>query len=245
MRKVPKLGNIRRQKNFSASGVLTFRGNSMSNFDDDSTAPGLKRRVVLAIFLVLAGCITFGFTAHLGNNPGVEFIQQNRARILSAEVAFFGILVIEATASVVLVAFHRADALQTGIAVRAVIRLLAYLMLLVSVVSILASNPALAISVGGVTGVIIAFSAQNLVGNAFAGVFLAIGRPFRIGEEITIGGVTGRVTDIRVMHTRIDLGDRIALVPSNWILSQVIQRKPRGRLAWDSFPTEPKEHPDE
>jgi small-conductance mechanosensitive channel len=104
------------------------------------------------------------------------------------------------------------------------------------VVSILASNPALAISVGGVTGVLIAFSAQNLVGNAFAGVFLSIGRPFRIGEEIKVGDVTGVVTDIGVMYTRVDFGDHIALMPSNWILSQVIQRKPRGRVAWEEKP---------
>jgi small-conductance mechanosensitive channel len=215
----------------------------MTSFDGDSTPRGLKRRVLLTIFFVLAGCVTFGVTAHLANNPGVEFIRDNRSRILSAELAFFGILVVEASASVVLVAFERAGALQTGVAVRAVVRLLAYLVLLVSVVSILASNPALAISVGGVTGVLIAFSAQNLVGNAFAGVFLSIGRPFHIGEEITIGGVTGRVTDIGVMYTRVDFGDHIALMPSNWILSQVIQRKPRGRRSWVSDP-ETSDSPD-
>lgn len=43
---------------------------------------------------------------------------------------------------------------------------------------------------------------------------------------IGIGGVTGRVTDIRVMHTRLDLGNEIALIPSNVLMTQMIRRKP-------------------
>lgn len=205
----------------------------MSTLADASPRPRLKRRVVLAIFLTLIGSLAFGITAHLANTSDIEFLKEHRTRIFAAEVAFFGVLVVESLANVILVVFHRADALDTGIAMRALIRLIAYMILLVSVVSILASNPALAIGVGGVTGVVIAFSAQNLVGNAFAGVFLAVARPFRIGEEITVGSVTGRVTDIRVMHTRLDTGDRIALIPSNWIMSQVILRKARNRLPWE------------
>lgn len=195
--------------------------------------PGLKKRAVLAAVAVVIGCLVFGVTAHLANTSGVSFLQTNRSRIYAIEITFFGIVIIELLANVTLVAFHRADALQTGIAVRATMRLVAYLILLVALVSILAENPALAIGVGGITGVVIAFSAQNLVGNAFAGVFLAINRPFRVGEEITIGGMTGTVTDIRMMHTRLDLGDDVALIPSNWIMTQVIRRKPRARLPWE------------
>ena len=192
--------------------------------------PGLKKRAVLAAVAVVIGCLVFGVTAHLANTSGVSFLQTNRSRIYAIEITFCGIVIIELLANVTLVAFHRADALQTGIAVRATMRLVAYLILLVALVSILAENPALAIGVGGITGVVIALSAQNLVGNAFAGVFLAINRPFRVGEEITIGGMTGTVTDIRMMHTRLDLGDDVALIPSNWIMTQVIRRKPRARL---------------
>lgn len=195
--------------------------------------PGLKKRAVLAAVAVVIGCLVFGVTAHLANTSGVSFLQTNRSRIYAIEITFFGIVIIELLANVTLVAFHRADALQTGIAVQATMRLVAYLILLVALVSILAENPALAIGVGGITGVVIAFSAQNLVGNAFAGVFLAINRPFRVGEEITIGGMTGTVTDIRMMHTRLDLGDDVALIPSNWIMTQVIRRKPRARLPWE------------
>lgn len=204
----------------------------MPNIESNYAIPGLKKRVVLAIIAVVLGCFTFGITAHIANTTDSTFLQTNRTRIIAIEIALFGIVIIELLANVLLVAFHRADALQTGIAVRAVVRLIAYTILLVAIVSVLAENPALAIGVGGITGVVIAFSAQNLVGNAFAGVFLAINRPFKVGEEITIGGMKGTVTDIRMMHTRIDLGDDIALIPSNWIMTQVIRRKQRTAVPW-------------
>ena len=47
-------------------------------------------------------------------------------------------------------------------------------------------------------------------------------------------GLTGRVVDIRVMHTQLDLGDRIALVPSNTMMAQAIQRRARKtRMDWE------------
>ncbi len=210
----------------------------MTTFESLADMPGLRKRIFAAVVVIVIGCLTFGVTAHIANTGDVEFIERNRTRIFAVEIAFFGIVIIELLANVALVAFHRAGALQTGMATRAIIRLIAYLILLVSLVSILAQNPALAIGVGGITGVVIAFSAQNLVANAFAGVFLTFSRPFKVGEKITIGGLTGTVTDIRMMYTRIDLGDEIALIPSNWIMSQVIRRKARQRLPWQTKATE-------
>lgn len=206
----------------------------MATSESLTELPELRKRIVASIVVTVIGALTFGVTAHLANTGDVAFLETNRARVFAVEIALFGIIIIELLANVTLVAFHRAGALQTGLATRAIIRLIAYLILLVSLVSILAQNPALAIGVGGITGVIIAFSAQNLVANAFAGVFLTFNRPFKVGEEITIGGITGTVSDIRMMYTRLDLGDEIALIPSNWIMSQVIRRKARSRLPWQA-----------
>jgi small-conductance mechanosensitive channel len=194
----------------------------------------VRRRVLLALAFVLLTVGAVTATVHFANEGAADWLVDHRNRIVAAEIAFFGIFAVEAIAALVVRWFHQNGALQTGIALRAVVRVVSYMLLLVSIVSILASNPALAIGVGGVTGVVVAFSAQNLVGNAFAGVFLAVATPFRIGEEITVMGVTGTVTDIRVMHTRLDLGDEIALIPSSAMMSQAIRRKARrGRMDWE------------
>lgn len=182
--------------------------------------------------LVAIGLITA--TVHLANHNAIDWLATHKNRIVAAEIGIFGAILTELFAAVVIRFFERAGAIQLGISVRAVFRVACYLVMLVAIVSILAANPALAIGVGGVTGVVVAFSAQNLVANAFAGVFLSVARPFNIGEEITVMGLTGKVTDIRVMHTRLDLGERIALIPSNTMMAQALQRAPRTRrMDWE------------
>jgi small-conductance mechanosensitive channel len=196
----------------------------------------VRRRLIVGGIFALLGVTVVTATVYAANEgAGWGWLRDLRTPIVAAELGLFGVLAIEAWAEVIVRLFARANAVQTGMALRAVIRLIAYMILLVSVVSILAKNPALAIGVGSVTGVIVAFSAQNLLTNAFAGMFLAIGRPFTVGEEITVMGLTGIVTDIRVMHTRLDLGDRIALIPSSAMMSQAIQRRRRGRLSWEVY----------
>jgi len=44
-----------------------------------------------------------------------------------------------------------------------------YLIIAIGIVTSLSSNPGLAIGIGTVTGLIIAFATQNLIGNVFAG----------------------------------------------------------------------------
>ena len=192
-----------------------------------------RRNVAIALLLLMLSVAAVTATAHFANRGQPAWLGAQKDRVIAAELALFGILVVEATGVALVTLFHRAGALQTGVVVRAVLRVAIYLILVVSIVSILASNPALAIGVGSVTGVVIAFSAQNLIANAFAGMFLSIAQPFRVGEEITVSGLTGRVVDIRVMHTAIDLGDRIALVPSGSMMTQIIQRQRRSRRRYE------------
>jgi len=187
---------------------------------------GSRRRLFVSLLLLVIGIAVVTLTAHLSRQPDFAWLRSQRDRIISAELGLFGVLIVESIANWIVYQFRRFDALQTGIAVRAVLRMTSYSIVTISIVSILASNSALAIGVGGVTGVLVAFSAQNLVGNAFAGVFLAIAKPFKIGDEITVMGVTGRVTDIRVMHTTLNLGNEVALIPSNVLMTQMIRRKP-------------------
>jgi hypothetical protein len=52
------------------------------------------------------------------------------------------------------------------------------------------------------------------------------------------------VVDIRVMHTTIDLGDRLALIPSNSLMTQVILRRRRTKLRFEWEEDSGSEHPD-
>jgi small-conductance mechanosensitive channel len=100
-----------------------------------------------------------------------------------------------------------------------------YIILAIGIVSSLSSNPGLAIGIGTVTGVVIAFATQNLVGNVVAGVMLAIVRPIRIGDYVTVLLSSGEVKEIALLYTILEDGDNWYYVPSMVMFSNVIKRK--------------------
>lgn len=64
-------------------------------------------------------------------------------------------------------------------------------------------NPSGFLLAGGVTGIILGFASQNIVGNLVSGFFLMIERPIKIGDQVQINDVSGYVTDIRIISTHI------------------------------------------
>jgi small-conductance mechanosensitive channel len=122
----------------------------------------------------------------------------------------------------VLQRYERQNTRQIGIMVRAVVRTIGYMVIAIAILSILASNPALAVGAGSMMGLIVGFSTQNIIGNVFAGMFLAVGRPFRIDDEITVAGNTGRVIEVTAMYTMIEAQEGVILVPNTSMLTQII-----------------------
>jgi len=86
-------------------------------------------------------------------------------------------------------------------------------------------KPALAISLSTVIAVIIGFAMQNLIGNVAGGIILAIVRPVRVGDQITISGSTGCIKDIALIYTVLDTTDGLIYVPSILMFSNVVIKK--------------------
>jgi small-conductance mechanosensitive channel len=59
------------------------------------------------------------------------------------------------------------------------------------------------ILIGGTASLVIAFASQKLVSNFGSGLFLLIERPVKIGDNISIGDVSGNVDEIRILSTII------------------------------------------
>ena len=73
-------------------------------------------------------------------------------------------------------------------------------------------------------GVAIGMAWSGLLSNFAAGIFLVLLRPFKIGDFITAGGVTGTVTEIGLFVTAIDSPDNVHnIVGNNKIFSDNIQ----------------------
>jgi small-conductance mechanosensitive channel len=58
----------------------------------------------------------------------------------------------------------------------------------------------------GITGIAVALAVQNILGDLLAALAIALDKPFVVGDEITLGDVTGRVEKVGIKTTRLRLG---------------------------------------
>ena len=73
-------------------------------------------------------------------------------------------------------------------------------------------------------GVAIGMAWSGLLSNFAAGVFLVILRPFKVGDFVTVGGVTGTVRAIGIFGTTIDTPDNVSTTVGNGkIMGDTIQ----------------------
>ena len=185
------------------------------------------RSVLLIVMVVSIGIALVSLTVDIeAETPIWGFLFLHKTRVITAEIALMAVIVVEIAMRLVLRIYEAQNARQAGVAMRAVIRTVSYTIIGVVIVTILSSNPALAVSVGGMTGIIVGFAAQNLLANVLAGLLIALARPFRLDDQITVMGITGRVVEFGVMHTMIYTVDMVVLIPNSALMTQVIQRKP-------------------
>ncbi|WP_439687944.1 Small-conductance mechanosensitive channel [Cupriavidus oxalaticus] len=73
-------------------------------------------------------------------------------------------------------------------------------------------------------GVAIGMAWSGLMSNFAAGAFLVVLRPFKVGDFVTIGGVTGTVREIGLFATTLDTPDNVqSVIGNNKIFSDTIQ----------------------
>ena len=198
----------------------------------DKKPPIKQARRGRTIPLVILAVVSIGFlilTNVLSTLPAFSFIAAQRHPLVSAELILFGVVLVEMVGHIIVSGFKQRGSLGVGIHIRAIIRGAAYIGLAIAVISILAESPALAIGIGTVSGVIIGFASQNLIGNVFAGMLLAILRPVRGGDHITVAGgagsATGRVQEIDLIYTILDNGESWHFVPNMLMFSNTIRRQ--------------------
>jgi small conductance mechanosensitive channel len=74
------------------------------------------------------------------------------------------------------------------------------------------------LAVGSAVGVALGFGAQKLVQDVIAGFFVLVEDQFRIGDAVTVAGVSGEVQDIRLRVTVLrDIAGNVHYVPNGEI----------------------------
>lgn len=106
---------------------------------------------------------------------------------------------------------HRnADGTQGSRASLAVVGMLIRALMLIIVVVLALDNFGVnvtALVTGlGITGIAVALAVQNILGDLLAALAIAFDKPFVVGDEITVGELTGKVEKVGLKTTRLRLG---------------------------------------
>ena len=90
------------------------------------------------------------------------------------------------------------------------------------------------IAVLGAAGLAVGLALQGSLANFAAGVILVTFRPFRVGEFITFGAVSGTITSIHIFSTTMSTADgKMVVVPNGKVIAGEIinfSREPNRRL---------------
>jgi potassium efflux system protein len=104
-------------------------------------------------------------------------------------------------------------------------RVIIYLFALLMILQFVFDKPITALAaLSGALAVILGLSAQATLGEIFAGIALALSRPFRIGDWVKIGNLDeGRVIDTTWRMVRVETRDRMVLcIPNRSAADQTV-----------------------
>ena len=103
------------------------------------------------------------------------------------------------------------------------LRILVWTVVLMAMLSNLGVNITAFVASLGVGGIAIALAAQNILGDLFASMSIAIDKPFEVGDFIVLGSVAGTVENVGVKTTRIrSLGGEQIVMANTDLLKQTV-----------------------
>lgn len=170
----------------------------------------VKRIVILGVILA----VTLSLSIRLVPVEYLIYFQ-------SLQVSIAGYLAIEIVANTMFqLVITAQQSGQTANSLKSLIRILGAVVVAAIVLSFLSQNAAVAASIGTLSALVIGFASQNLLGNMISGMYLALTRPFKIGDVITVFGNSGKVSDIGLLNCELLManGD-IMRAPSSSLLT--------------------------
>jgi small conductance mechanosensitive channel len=113
---------------------------------------------------------------------------------------------------------------QTAKSIKVLIRIAGAILIVAIIISYLSRDPVVAASISTISGLVIGFASQTVIGNMIAGLYLALMRPFKIGDRITVFGNTGIIADLGLFYSRLvmDNGDFVIASNSSMVATTVV-----------------------
>ena len=90
----------------------------------------------------------------------------------------------------------------------------------ISILPLIGVDPSGLLLAGRITGIVLGFASQNIVGNLISGVFLRIEKPIKIGDQVEINKLLGYIADIRIISTLIRTYDGVLVrIPNQQVFT--------------------------
>lgn len=123
------------------------------------------------------------------------------------------------------------DAASSGFG-RSLVRILLYAIVITVFLSMIGIPAATIVTLLGTAGVAIGLALQNTLSNLAGGFLILIAKPFRAGDYITVGTVSGYVESVSILYTTLRaLDNRIIYLPNGTVSSgQLVNLSQKGTL---------------
>ncbi|MBS7612271.1 mechanosensitive ion channel [Candidatus Bathyarchaeota archaeon] len=203
----------------------TVQQEQLSGEEVTKKASAAMARIVLyvVLYVIVAAIVQGIFTSFL--LPFIDYVAY--VQILLA--VSFGYLIVSGVATFFYWSMRVKYDHATAAAIRNVVRIIGIGALVAAIAGGVAGGAA-GVALGGFIGMVIGFACQQVLGQAIAGLFLLIARPFKIGDEVGLAGEDGVIDDVATLFTSVIKADGLkVLIPNNAIIGSKIYLKPKSK----------------
>lgn len=213
------------------SGETTVTMTARSEEKVSAAKESSKTLAMIMVYIVLYVVISIA-TQHIVGSvlPSFEINITDYSSYINILLALaFGYLIVSNVANLFYWTLRVKHPHSTAAAVKNVIKMIGIGALAATIAGGVAGGTA-GVALGGFIGLVIGFATQQVLGQAVAGLFLLIIRPFKIGDAVSIAGEDGAVEDIATLFTKILKSDGTrVLIPNNAIIGGKIYVKQKAQ----------------
>ena len=205
---------------------------------EEGLGKALGKVVIYAILVaIIMGILQWFFTqgvellVEVTKLQGLLVLRDYAVYVYIIVLLVLGWMIINAVASMFYAMMRPKYGASTAAAVRSLIRILGLGALLAGIAGGVAGGAA-GVALGGFIGLVVGFATQQVLGQAVAGMFILLARPFKINDVVDIAGESEvTVRDITTLFTVAQRKDGVeVLIPSSMIINSKIvirQRSPK------------------
>lgn len=105
-----------------------------------------------------------------------------------------------------------------------VVRYVLYVLVILYIFNVFNINISALLGAAGIIGVAVSFASQTSLSNIISGFFIISEHALKVGDYITVDGVSGTVTSVELLSVRIKTSDnQMARIPNEKILNANLQ----------------------